>query len=393
MITVVATLLLLLVSLQEPVSTVRSAQPDPGITGYVLTPDGEQVAGGIVVAQSDMMSRTVSILSTGRFRVVPMRSGVHQLAVSVPGLAPYRVIVSVPASRSVRLPVIRLVAGAHFRVRLVTPGGEPIIAPQLRRRLFDVSSARIFAALGDRISEPAVRDGAILIGSLPRSLMTVALDMPLFAQTRLPDVNVRDAAAIVDGGTVTIQQPGAVLHVDVVDGAGGGAGPRCPPRGHSSAIAARLSDHTNEPAGTRDVRPPRSRTVPRDVERERPLCERVARDLARRAGRGQRYSCDTAGRRRSCDVPHHNAAWARACRSGVGAAAAAITVSVSRNVIRMPRRDGRGRTRHADEFPAGAGARRRASGELDLHPSGRGSARRPRREMTRPFQFVDRAGR
>ena len=50
--------------------------------------------------------------------------------------------------------------------------------------------------------------------------MTVAVDMPLFAQTRLPDLNFGDAARIVDGGTVVIQQPGGVLHVDLVDGTG-----------------------------------------------------------------------------------------------------------------------------------------------------------------------------
>jgi hypothetical protein len=50
--------------------------------------------------------------------------------------------------------------------------------------------------------------------------MTVAVDMPLFAQTRLPDVSFGDATKSVDGGTVAIQQPGAVLHVDVLDGTG-----------------------------------------------------------------------------------------------------------------------------------------------------------------------------
>src|SRR5213078_4113596 len=38
--------------------------------------------------------------------------------------------------------------------------------------------------------------------------------------TRLSDVNVRDATKVVDGGTIAIQQPGAVLHVDVLDAAG-----------------------------------------------------------------------------------------------------------------------------------------------------------------------------
>jgi len=149
-----------------------------------------------------------------------MRAGSHQLLVTVPGLPAYRVTVTMPDSRSLRLPVIRLSAGVYFRVRLVSPTGEPIIAPQLRRRLFDVSGKPIVDRLGDRISDPADNDGAITIGPLPRGIMSVAVDTPLFAQTRLPDVNVGDATNNVDGRTIAIQQPGAVLHVDVLDETG-----------------------------------------------------------------------------------------------------------------------------------------------------------------------------
>src|SRR5436309_2660210 len=218
-------LLLLLVNAVAPVSLAIGAQPppvveEPGVSGYVLAPDGTPVSGGTVVARSGIVSTRASIDSTGRFRLVPMRSGSHQFLVSVPGLAPYRVIVTGPDSRSLRLPVIRLTLGAYFRVRLVSPAGEPIIAPQLRRRLFDVSGKSIFDGLSDRISDPADNDGAITIGPLPRGIMTVAVDMPLFAQTRLPDLNFSDATKTVDGGTIAIQQPGAVLHIDVLDGTG-----------------------------------------------------------------------------------------------------------------------------------------------------------------------------
>jgi hypothetical protein len=86
--------------------------------------------------------------------------------------------------------------------------------------LFDVSGKPILDAPGDRMTDRIDSDGATTIGPLPRSIMTVAVDMPSFAQTRLADVNVGDPSKIVDGGTVTIQQPGAVLHVDVIDGSG-----------------------------------------------------------------------------------------------------------------------------------------------------------------------------
>src|SRR2546428_5362390 len=142
-------LLLMLVNALASVSAASGAQPqpvveEPGVSGYALAPDGTPVSGGTVAAQAGMVSTTASIDSTGRFRLVPMRSGSHQVLVSVPGLAPYRATVTVPDSRSLRLPVIRLAAGAYFRVRLVSPAGEPIMAPQLRRRLFDASGKPIF---------------------------------------------------------------------------------------------------------------------------------------------------------------------------------------------------------------------------------------------------------
>jgi protocatechuate 3,4-dioxygenase beta subunit len=192
---------------------------EPGVSGYVLAPDGTPVSGGTVFAQSGVPTRA-SIDGTGRFRLVPTRSGLHQFLVSVPGMAPYRLTVTVPPSKSLRLPVIRLALGAYFRVRLVSAAGEPITAPQLRRRSFDASGKPIFDEPGDRISDPADSDSAITIGPLPRGIMAAAVDMPFYAQTRLPDLNFGDAAKIVDGGTIVIQQPGAVLHVDVVDGTG-----------------------------------------------------------------------------------------------------------------------------------------------------------------------------
>jgi hypothetical protein len=222
----VAILLLLIVNVLMPVAATTGGQrvvEEPGVSGYVLAPDGTPVSGGTVVAQSGFLSTTTSIDSTGRFRLVPTRSGSNLFLVSVPGLAPYRIIVTVPDSRSLRLPVIRLEPGAYYRVRLVSAAGEPIIAPQLRRRLFDVSGRQIVDGPGDRSSDPADNDGAITIGPLPRGVMTVAVDMPFFAQTRLPDVNLGDPTKTVDGGTIAIQRPGTVLQVDVLDGIGGPA--------------------------------------------------------------------------------------------------------------------------------------------------------------------------
>ena len=217
--------LLLLVNVVMLMSTPTGARGqatvvDPGIRGYVLTPDGTPVSGGTVIVRLGFDSSTATIDPTGRFRVVPARTGVHQLAVRVPGFAPFRLIVTVPPSRSLRLPVIRLSAGAYVRVRLVAADGEPILAPELRQRLFDASGGPIADALADQRSDPGDNDGAITMGPLARGIMTLAFDMPFFARTHLPDVIVADPTRNIDRGTIVIQHPGAVLNVDVVDGAG-----------------------------------------------------------------------------------------------------------------------------------------------------------------------------
>ncbi len=193
---------------------------DPGVAGYVIAPDGMPVSSGTVVAHGAFVSTPATIDRTGRFRLLPPRPGPYQFVVTVPGFVPSRLAVTVPASRSLRLPIIHLQAGSYVRMRFATAAGEPIIAPLLRRRVFDAAGNAI--ADDGRVENvgPTDYDGAVTIGPLPRGTMTAAVDMPLFARTRLPDVTIGDGATVLDRGTVVIQQPGAALDVDVVDGAG-----------------------------------------------------------------------------------------------------------------------------------------------------------------------------
>jgi hypothetical protein len=213
---------LLVICVAVVMGSATRARPQPGadepaISGYVLAPDGAPVSGGTVIDRWGMASSTTSIGAMGRFRVVPRQSGVHQFLVTVAGYVPFRLMVTVPASRSLRLPVIRLSAGARFRVRLVSPGGEPLLAPALHLRLFDPSGIPM-DDIGGPSSDRSDNDGTVVIEPLPRGVVTLAVDMPAFAQTRLPDVSVADPTQNLDGGTVVVQQPGAALNVDVVDG-------------------------------------------------------------------------------------------------------------------------------------------------------------------------------
>src|SRR5712671_4688646 len=96
-----AILLIVLVHTLALVSATARAQPpraveEIGVTGYVLAPDGTPVSSGTVVVDG---KTTASIDRVGHFRLDTTRSGLLQILVSVPSLAPYRFTVTVPASR------------------------------------------------------------------------------------------------------------------------------------------------------------------------------------------------------------------------------------------------------------------------------------------------------
>jgi carboxypeptidase family protein len=211
--------LVLLALLAVPASLAsQGAADEPGIYGYVLAPGGIPVSGGTVAYPSFAASASTSIDRFGRFRIPVDRTGAYRVTVSVPGFAPYQFRVTVPASRTVRLPVIHLEPATYFRVRFVSPTGEPITSPAIRRRSFDGSSVPIFDA-PNASSVEFDADGATRIGPLPHGITTLALDTPIFAQTRVPNVSVTGADALLDGGTIVVQ-PGSTLHVDLLDASG-----------------------------------------------------------------------------------------------------------------------------------------------------------------------------
>ena len=212
--------LLLLLALLPGSALWQGSADEVGVAGYVLGPDGMPVSSGTVVIQSTNVPATTPIEPTGRFRFFPAQRGPHRVTVSVAGLAPYTFRLTVPASRAIRLPVIRLEPATYFRVRFVTPEGETITTPQLRRRSFDANGAPIDDVPGgDAVSQQADGTGATMIGPLPRGITALALDVPFYAQTRLSNVVVNGADALIDGGTVAVQ-PGAVLQIDLVDETG-----------------------------------------------------------------------------------------------------------------------------------------------------------------------------
>jgi hypothetical protein len=192
---------------------------DTGLRGQLLAPDGKPVSSGSVVLQTTTRRYTAAIDATGEFRVVPEAPGDHQLFIGVPNLAPSRVAVNVPPSRTAMLPRIQLAPPTYFRVRLITPEGEPVTAPRFRRQLLGLQDTFV---VEPRELEPEVRtdaDGNATIGPLPLGKTLLAVEAPPLAQTRLAELDVDTRGGVIDGGTVVLQ-PGARLHVEVIDIAG-----------------------------------------------------------------------------------------------------------------------------------------------------------------------------
>ena len=211
--------LVLLAFLLVPCTLVsQGAADEPGISGYVLAPGDVPVSGGTVMSASAGRSASTTIERSGRFRIPAERAGVFRVAISVQGFAPYRFRVTLPTSRTLRLPVIHLEPATYYRVRFVSPAGEPIAAPFIRQLSFDGSGAPLLEASDAPTIEPDA-DGATRIGPLSHGTTTQALDTPGYGQTRLPNVSVTGAAPLLDGGTIVIQ-PGSTLHVDVLDASG-----------------------------------------------------------------------------------------------------------------------------------------------------------------------------
>src|SRR5262245_34310246 len=122
---------------------------ESGIFGYVVQTSGDTpVSSGTVASSSFGAFVSTTIDSTGHFRIPVDRAGAFRVSVSVPGFAPYQFTATAPASRTLRLPAIRLQPATYFRARFVSAAGEPIVSPVIRRRSFDGSLAPILEVPG-----------------------------------------------------------------------------------------------------------------------------------------------------------------------------------------------------------------------------------------------------
>jgi hypothetical protein len=209
---------LLLLSIASAPRAAQSVAPEAGITGRVLTPDGAPVTQGNITLMTFPTNRVnAAIDRTGHFRILPDGQGWRRLFISVPGFAPYLANVTVPSSRTMALPDLKLQEATYFHARFVTSDGEPLAAGGLRRRAIDRDGVAILDPL-EHVREQIEPDGSITIGPLPAGRLLMAFDRQPFAQTRLRDIDINGTKKVIEGGTILIA-PGSQLHVEIVDGA------------------------------------------------------------------------------------------------------------------------------------------------------------------------------
>jgi len=196
---------------------------DIGLTGRVLAPEGTPVNSGRVALTGRTSTRiAAAINSDGYFRIVPDVAGPFYVIIAVPGLAPHRFRITVPESRTVRLPDLTLSPATYYRVRVVSPAGEPITWAPLQKRVIDVNGIAL-PGTDLEATDRADTDGAITIGPLLAGIMLTAIDAPPFARTRLPDIAITGKAPLVEGGTIMLEA-GSRLQVEIVDEQGQGVG-------------------------------------------------------------------------------------------------------------------------------------------------------------------------
>ena len=373
----------------------QTALSEAGITGEVLTPEGGPATQGTVVLMMSSTSRVnAPIDRKGQFRILPDGPGWQRIFISVPGFAPYRATVTVPQSRTLKLPPITLLEPSYFHARFVTKEGEPLAAG-LRRQAIDMDGGTIVDPL-DHVREQVEADGSLTIGPLWPGRTMLVFNRPPLAQTRLRDVNATGKKQVIEGGTIAIGT-GAQLHVDIFDAAG-----RTVPR-HDVWIEDAVqpsplfftSMKTNR-AGSRCLRASRGRTLSR-LDADGRTLRQPSANFTSGIDRRQRRRAHPHDHRRPRLAPDHVDARSRdrEDRPSVARGAAAAAVAGARGRV-PPRRADRSVTaaelpryyrqrgaRHVAGVSSGPGGIAGEPVQLDLHHAPHHSRRRAGGERSR----------
>lgn len=188
------------------------SRPPAAIAGRVVA-GGSPVDAGRVVLRSPGAEYEAAIGLRGEFRLAGVAPGWYEASASSPGWMTHRF--TVLAAGDLVLPEIRLSSPAFFQLQIVSPSGEPIVAPRILLRSYQ-PDGRPVPNGGEPVRVTSAGAGAMSIGPLPRGLTRLTIDADPFARTTLPELRVSEDSQTIDGGTVMLEA-GGVLEIAVVD--------------------------------------------------------------------------------------------------------------------------------------------------------------------------------
>jgi hypothetical protein len=195
------------------------------VSGRLLSAHGLAIATGAASArrvEADPDDEPATVVATdpeGAFHFLDLPAGRYVVTLRATGHTAQRLRIDVPHAASVALPPIQLSPECHVRARFVSPAGSPVQVTRVVGRSFDLRGAPLSDARGEWTPVAVEDGGTVLIGPLQRGITVLGIDVPGLARTRLPDVRVSGADAIIDVGTVVVTR-GADLQVRVVDASG-----------------------------------------------------------------------------------------------------------------------------------------------------------------------------
>jgi hypothetical protein len=207
-------------------TVVFDLRPQGAIEGRLVDPDGAPQPDGLVSIERELTrdtsytTRETRTSEIGRFRFAGLAAGHYTLECVAAGLVADPVSVRLEEGQQLRLPPTRLRAGSTVLARFEDAAtAEPVPTPRVVRESIDPKGFSLREL--HRPSTPYVGDseGRLRIDGLGPGPLSLALDSPPFARTRLPLVEVDADPRVIDVGTIRVGV-GATLELTVVDRAG-----------------------------------------------------------------------------------------------------------------------------------------------------------------------------
>lgn len=199
---------------------------DATLVGSVLAEEGGPVAGAMLTLEREPIDdggyslRETSSDASGGFRVDALMPGRYRLEAFAPGTARQVVQVDVAEQRTVTLRPIRLRSGPSVSVQFLDRvTGRPVRQARVITESNDRQGFSLRDVFVPRTAVVGDNDGRVTVSGIAAGPLTLALDAPPWARTRLPTIDIAPDSGPVDLGSVAVDR-GAALDVIVTDGAG-----------------------------------------------------------------------------------------------------------------------------------------------------------------------------